>query len=956
MKYIISFFYIFISFGVFAQNPSYYVLGESELKNDEIYSVLQTDDERLYVTTNQGLYQYRHGRMIDFDLLSNQKGASLFNLISNNKNEVFCFNLSGQIFKVEGSKLILYAEIPKKYLGHQLWMSFDKKDNLIFASKGIIKLKEQKIEEILYKKNNSISTFNKLPDGRIAILTYQDSHILVWNGNSITYNEDKELTKTGSEHSNGIVLANGKLFNLLKTTKINEKSDRRFFKQFKSEEVWLRNMRGIGIEILNISNSIVNVKDYFFTDVFISDVFQAKDGTLFFGTYGLGLFVVPNLEAKAIVTHDFANSQESIVADDNGNVFTSGSFSSIIHYKKKLSIIRASEHLLSPKLFLLKDNPLPIFNKYPQLFLNNQLVSGHVKNIQQIDSTLLFATSLGISKYGKDFVLNNGFWDMQPNKSYSHKNISYFNSIKERCRDILYRKSDTILFIATNTALFKLNSLGNKEELTFQGNSVSVNKLLYVDNELWCATQKNGVLTYKDDSLKQKFRIPDELGHSFVSKVILDENLVYISHKKGFQIYNLLTGSWNTIGTAEGIKNGTVKDFSVTNEKIWFIANNQVISLPIKKTKNRQVKFDIQIDSIKVSDNKINTQKTNVFPYDKNKFTFHINFKGILAEAEAEMKYQLIGLDEKPKTIHPYENLIEYKSLPPNEYSFEISSTYRGDNSPKVTYDFIIKLPYWKTWWFYTAIILILTSITLTFVYYRVEKIRKENTQNTREIELKKNLIESELKVLRSQINPHFIFNSLNSIQDLVLQGDTDASYDYIEMFSALVRNALNYSNQNFISLNREVDFLKTYLELEKLRFGDEFNYNINFHNLSEELQLPSLVLQPFVENAIVHGLFQKKGEKILNIDFKLDNNLLICNIADNGIGRDAAKKIKKRQSRSYKSYALNALDKRLNILREKYAGDIGYSIFDITDNVTGTRVEIKLPYVESKFYFDSQT
>ena len=112
-------------------------------------------------------------------------------------------------------------------------------------------------------------------------------------------------------------------------------------------------------------------------------------------------------------------------------------------------------------------------------------------------------------------------------------------------------------------------------------------------------------------------------------------------------------------------------------------------------------------------------------------------------------------------------------------------------------------------------------------------------------------------------MNPHFIFNALNSIQDLILQQDTDASYDYIVMFAELVRNTLNYSNQDFISIEKELEFLKVYLQLEKLRFGDQFNFTIIFKE-KESLEVPSLMIQPFIENALVHGLIHRKGKKEL--------------------------------------------------------------------------------------------
>ena len=203
------------------------------------------------------------------------------------------------------------------------------------------------------------------------------------------------------------------------------------------------------------------------------------------------------------------------------------------------------------------------------------------------------------------------------------------------------------------------------------------------------------------------------------------------------------------------------------------------------------------------------------------------------------------------------------------------------------------------------------------------------------------------LKSLRAQMNPHFMFNALNSIQDLILKQDIEASYDYIAMFAQLIRDTLNYSNQDFISIENELNFLKTYLELEKLRFGDLFNYTISYNEKKSSIEVPSLLIQPFVENALVHGLIHRTGEKELHIDFKLTKNILHCTITDNGIGRQKAESIIKRQGNHHKSFALEAIEKRLEVFYKKYYENVGYNIIDLyeNENAIGTKVVLTMPY-----------
>ena len=238
-------------------------------------------------------------------------------------------------------------------------------------------------------------------------------------------------------------------------------------------------------------------------------------------------------------------------------------------------------------------------------------------------------------------------------------------------------------------------------------------------------------------------------------------------------------------------------------------------------------------------------------------------------------------------------------------------------------------------------------------IYAIVNYFKKLNIRNEKKLELaykelelsKKNeLAFLQLKSLKSQMNPHFIFNSLNSIQDLILQQNTDSSYDYVVLFSQLVRNTLNYSNKDFISIDKELEFLEVYLQLEKLRFEDDFTFSIENTN-TEGLSVPSLIVQPFIENALIHGLLHKSGKKKLTIDFTFTDHLL-CTITDNGIGRKESKIIKERQGH-HESFALEAIQQRLEILKEQYGTEVGYEVFDLYDNqvATGTKVEIRMPF-----------
>jgi LytS/YehU family sensor histidine kinase len=237
--------------------------------------------------------------------------------------------------------------------------------------------------------------------------------------------------------------------------------------------------------------------------------------------------------------------------------------------------------------------------------------------------------------------------------------------------------------------------------------------------------------------------------------------------------------------------------------------------------------------------------------------------------------------------------------------------------------------------------------VLLFFLVYRyqIRRIDKRNREKLEKQKIQTDLFESELKALRSQMNPHFIFNSLNSIQDLILQKDTNASYDYIVLFADLVRNTLNYSNKDFIPIEKELEFLEVYLSLEKLRFEEDFNYEVSFKG-SKDVNVPSLIVQPFIENALVHGLLHQSGQKKLTIEFEYSQKLT-CTVTDNGVGRKRAKEIQERRGNLHESFALDAIKKRLSIMSEQHGEEVGYTVFDLFDEDTpsGTKVVITMPF-----------
>jgi tetratricopeptide (TPR) repeat protein len=261
----------------------------------------------------------------------------------------------------------------------------------------------------------------------------------------------------------------------------------------------------------------------------------------------------------------------------------------------------------------------------------------------------------------------------------------------------------------------------------------------------------------------------------------------------------------------------------------------------------------------------------------------------------------------------------------------------------------------------------LIALVLLAIVLFRNIALKRKNEKRRRELaenelqmqklesdktnaELQRKAAELEMQALRAQMNPHFIFNCLSSINGFILKNKSEPASDYLTKFSRLIRMVLTNSKKAFISLEGELEMLGLYLEMERLRFQDSFEYNIIFKNEIDpgNIFIPPLLLQPFAENAIWHGLLHKQGYGHLDIALSLHEKILTCIITDDGIGRNNAAIIKSKSAEKQKSMGLQITTERLTLLNRNIETQTFFEIEDITDdegNATGTRIILKIHY-----------
>ncbi|WP_299159014.1 histidine kinase [uncultured Tenacibaculum sp.] len=939
---------------LYSQNPSHYFLGKEELKNADVYSILETKNEELYISTNRGLFYFFNKEFKSIPKLKNQKGSSLFSLIENKKGEIFCYNLSGQIFKVTDKKLTLYYTLPEKYLQSLFYLFFDTSDNLIITAKGtfnisnptkVVTIDTLKVSfasktsagEIII--NNKIDSLSILKDGIIKCqkisekVNLKDNHRTTLKINNVFFNYYMEGTILPVAPSKKITL-----------TFLPEKRAR--YHQLIESETWSLSANK-GAKSIVLKEDSLKIKHHFFKNEFISAIHKGKTGTYYFGTFGNGLIVVPNINIKE---SKLSNNQiRGIAVSPNNTVFFTETNQGIKAYKKG-DIIKIKDSVKGKNYHKIYYDAAINFkiNKevrglfYDSYFLGQKKSSfSAAKDIFITkNKTVLIASTSGLSKIGEDILLDNLSWDKVEVNNYR------YSKINKRCKSVVYDSINKQIYLATINKLLRITASNVHTEVFYKGNSISVNKLLLHDNKIWIATQKNGVLIYEKGKITKEINTQNGLLSNNITKITIHDNKLYILSNGKLQYVYLDTNNIVSLEKAEGFIS-YIDDFAFSNTKLWMLNRREALSsILINKIPSKNPKPKLKLDTILVNNKTIDFKKVKRFGYNQNHFNFIIDVKNITVALNTTIHYRINGIDADWNIFDKKQNSnIVYKSLPIGKHRFEVYAKYGVNKSETLHYNFTIKAPYWQQWWFYVSIGFIILILIYVYFKRRITFIKKKDKEELEKQMLQTNLLDTQLAALRSQMNPHFIFNSLNSIQDLVLKQDTEASYDYIVLFSELVRNTLNYSNQDFISIEKEIAFIEVYLKLEKLRFGTNFQYHIKYEG-NEELKVPSLLIQPFIENALLHGLLHKKGEKELFVTFKY-TDVLQCIITDNGIGRKASQDINKRQGNNHESFALEAIEKRLEIFKKQYQTKVGYTITDLYENkvAVGTKVVITMPF-----------
>jgi streptogramin lyase len=455
--------------------------------------------------------------------------------------------------------------------------------------------------------------------------------------------------------------------------------------------------------------------------------------------------------------------------------------------------------------------------------------------------------------------------------------------------------------------------------------------------------------------LTSRYSIKDGLKSPTIKEIFCDNyGRIWIFHNSGMNCLDIESGEMRLFGTNNGlpipymdphqileIENGVLATVCGNGlitwhpDSLWNSVEPRAVPIVIQ---------NVQLNGESIIPGQQNNQTT--YQLTKGPKVVTVNYQALAFPTDQNVTYRYrTGLDKLPWISVGNSRTMTLPNLPYGENKLEIQVVTAASNAPISTLILINPTPLIRRTWFPFALVAVLASVGFLFYRRRMRQIQHRADEETR---VNKKLAELELTALRSQMNPHFMFNSLNSIKTYILEADPDTAADYLSQFAHLIRRILQHSREKLIPLEEEIETLQLYINLEQFRFENAFDFKLHVDRDIEidEVMIPPLLLQPYIENAIWHGLMQKKSDGILALKFIDQGDSIECVIDDNGIGREKAAEMKSLSSQKHKSMGMGITANRVRILNQLESYAISIEVIDKKDEngALGTKVIARIP------------
>lgn len=480
------------------------------------------------------------------------------------------------------------------------------------------------------------------------------------------------------------------------------------------------------------------------------------------------------------------------------------------------------------------------------------------------------------------------------------------------------------------------------------------------DGNMWLAGEQFGLgmasVHEVEKGVIKIFSTQDGLPPFDIGHLGLDQKgYLWMEHESGITRFDPHNGQARYFSPGYGVPQ-TINEFitPIDNGRLAISTNDGIAVFDPKDLKSNQELPVPYLTSFKVFDRELKNMDSPELidklrlSYRQNFFSFEFSSLAFNLPDQVRFRYRLDGFDQQWNESGK-RRYAAYTNIPGGDYVFRLeAANNEGEwNHEALEVPIRITTPWWKSLWFWLPFLSLSLSAGILAIRWRIRQVRQQEKLKS---EFDKKLVATELHALRAQMNPHFIFNCLNSIDYYIIKNETEKASDYLNRFSRLIRLILQNSRAEYVNLKDELEALKLYMEMESLRFDDRFEYIVRIGSglQLDNLEIPPLLLQPYVENAIWHGLAKKSnGKNRLDLTITRNDQLLHCRIEDNGIGREAAREMKSASTGKHRSMGMYLTRDRLHRINRMHNAKADVQITDLKDeqgSALGTRVDIMIP------------
>ena len=513
------------------------------------------------------------------------------------------------------------------------------------------------------------------------------------------------------------------------------------------------------------------------------------------------------------------------------------------------------------------------------------------------------------------------------------------------------------LYVLENdSSLFRFNRDYSKKMIVKDFPFKNINRIYEdIEGNLWVGTESGLVFLEKKEDcydINKILTTSDGLVSNKCRTIAVDQNgLLWIGTPHGLMSYD--GTKLKLFTTKQGLLANGINDLYIDqHNQLWIATSKGVSKMDAQSSPTDTDVPKLFLEKMEVNGKVVSpTNKSYIF---ESSTFLNFSFKAITFNSPEKLTYQYRLNNEE--WIDIKDHYLSFSSLRAGHYLLQIRARkINSDWAEKDVITFQITPPVWFTWWAITVYIVTTILLFIGGMYIQRKRLRKKEEER---IHINKLFTTLELKALQAQMNPHFIFNALNAIQGFILDSDELKANEYLSNFSQLMRLYLESSKSKYITIQQEVKLLRLYIELEGLRFGSRFEFVVDADTElnSDKYKIPGMLVQPFAENAINHGLAYKKGRGHLSVYFRKVENYLLCIIDDDGVGRARATEIRKSMRKSHKSRAMQIVDERLDAINLIDGIDVEINIIDKKDSkgdAAGTQVEIKFPLKKNDTQFN---